>query len=50
LERWVAIEVISLVIEIFVLALATYIILGLQMPLTKKFKGIFAFMTRLPYV
>ena len=48
LARWVGIEVVSLVIEILILALATYIILMLQMPMKAKFKGIFAFLTRLP--
>jgi phage shock protein PspC (stress-responsive transcriptional regulator) len=48
LGRWVGIEVVSLTIEIFILGLATYIILMLQMPMKAKSKGIFAFMTRLP--
>ena len=50
LARWVGIEVVSLVIEVLILGLATYIILMLQMSMRSKCKVIFAFMTRLPYV
>ena len=47
-SRWATVEAIGMALEVTMLGLATHIILHLQMPMTRKLKGIFAFTTRLP--
>jgi len=49
-NRWLGIEIVGLLIEGLILALATYIIFNLQMPLKTKFRALIAFMTRLPLI